>query len=143
MNSGTQHGRQSEGLLPPSTTSSELQDGAAQCTEGPMPTGAANSGDCGLAAGGDGLEADLGRLMFEQLQEENAQLRSQLEAEKKKRGMDGAGTDGMSESWSYVPASDAVIPPPPKTPRVHVEAGSNFTTSIEVRYTPGRGDSDS
>ena len=33
----------------------------------------------------------------------------------------------MSESWSYVPASDAVIPPP----------RSNFTTSIEVRYTPG------
>ena len=59
-----------------------------------MPTGAANSGDCGLAAGGDGLEADLGRLMFEQLQEENAQLRSQLEAEKKKRGMDGAGLMG-------------------------------------------------
>ena len=142
VNSGNQNGRQSEGLLPPSTTSSEVQDGTARCTEGPMPTSAANSGDCGLAAGGDGLEADVGGLMFEQLQEENAQLGSQLETEKKKRGMDGAGTDGMSESWSYVPACKwCSNTTPPKNSRVHVEAGSNSTTSIEVRYTPGGSDS--
>ena len=132
-----QPGRQTEGFLPPSATSFAAEEGMARRTEGPLPPSAANSGDCGLDASGNGLEVDLGRLMFEQLQEENAQLRSQLEAIQTKGGAVRVGVESMSDSWSYVPGSDAVLPPPPKTPRLHVGAGPNYTTSIEVRYTPG------
>ena len=54
-----------------------------------------------------------------------------------KGGAVRGGMDAMSDSWSYVPGSDAVLPPPPKTPRLHVDVGPNYTTSVEVRYTPG------
>lgn len=47
------------------------------------------------------------------------------------------GTNETLESWSYVPASEAVMAPPLKTPRVYVETGSKGAMSIEVRYTSG------
>ena len=65
VNPHNQPGRQTEGVLPPSAASFAAEEGMVRRTEGPLPPSAANSGDCGLDASGNGLEVDLGRLMFE------------------------------------------------------------------------------
>ena len=106
-------------------------------SEGPLPAdAAAASVNGGQEDGRSSLERDLGRLMFEQLQEENHLLRMQLEAAKRKQESGSCGDGSTPTSWSCVSKRDGQPrPPPPKTPRL--QENDPQRGGSRHRFTPG------